>query len=82
MIYAIWQEFAQDGRKSVSVVQAAIKLRDLIRPKGTGEPVNIHVVQQVKVPQPDFDAMQRIIEQPIGPVSVPPPKTIHDDSSR
>ena len=26
-----------------------------------GEPVNIHVVPRVSEPQPDFDAMQRII---------------------
>lgn len=64
-----------------SVAQAATKLRDLIRPKGTGEPVNAHVIEQVKVPQPDFDAMQRIIEQPIAPVQTPR-KQDRDDNSR
>ena len=29
-----------------------------------GEPVNIHVVPRVSEPQPDFDAMQRIIVDP------------------
>ncbi len=63
-----------------SVAQAANKLRDLIRPKSAGEPVNTHIIEQVKVPQPDFDAMQRIIEQPIAPVS--PPKTEGGDDPR
>ena len=30
-----------------------------------GEPVNIHVVPRVSEPQPDFDAMQRIIEHKV-----------------
>jgi hypothetical protein len=51
--------------------QAANRLGDLIRPKSAGEPVNAHVVEQVKVPQPDFDAMQRIIEQSAAPTSQP-----------
>ena len=29
------------------------------------EPVNIHVVPRVSEPQPDFDAMQRIIEHKV-----------------
>jgi hypothetical protein len=64
----------------LNIAQAASKLGDLIRPKSTGEPINAHVVEQVKVPQPDFDAMQRIIEQPIAPVS--PPKRDDSDGSR
>jgi hypothetical protein len=65
-----------------NIAQTADKLRDLIRPKGTGEPVNAHVVQQVKVPQPDFDAMRRIIEEPIGPVPAPPKADRDDNTSR
>lgn len=46
-----------------SIAQAANQLRDLLRPRGAGQPVNEHVVEHVRVPQPDFDAMQRLISQ-------------------
>ncbi len=38
------------------------KLADLLNVKSVGEPVNVHVVESVEEPQPDFDAMQRMIE--------------------
>ena len=38
-----------------------MRISDLTRPQVSGEPVNIHVVPRVSEPQPDFDAMQRII---------------------
>ena len=41
---------------------AATKLSDVLRPKSSGEPVNVHVVQSVHEPQPDFAAMKRLIE--------------------
>ncbi len=41
---------------------AATKLADLLQPKSTGEPVNVHVVESVSEPKPDFDAMKRLIE--------------------
>jgi hypothetical protein len=37
-------------------------LEQLFRPKPVGEPVNTHVVERVKEPAPDFDAMRRIVE--------------------
>ena len=41
---------------------ASTKLADVLKPKSAGEPVNVHVVQSVREPQPDFAAMQRLIE--------------------
>jgi hypothetical protein len=41
---------------------ASTKLADLLKPKSPGEQVNVHVVQSVREPQPDFAAMQRLIE--------------------
>ena len=41
---------------------AATKLGEALQPKSVGQPVNIHVVPARKEPQPDFDAMQRLIE--------------------
>jgi hypothetical protein len=41
---------------------AATKLSDVLRPKSHGEPVNVHVVQPLVEPQPDFGAMQRVIQ--------------------
>jgi hypothetical protein len=50
---------------------AATKLSDLLQPKTKGEPVNVHVVDSVSEPKPDFDAMKRLIEsneqRPVGP---------------
>jgi hypothetical protein len=39
-------------------------LRDVIDPKPVGEPVNPHVKEAVAEPQPNFDEMQRFIEDP------------------
>jgi hypothetical protein len=41
---------------------AATMLEDVLKPKAQGEPVNVHVVEFVAEPRPDFSAMQRIIE--------------------
>jgi hypothetical protein len=41
---------------------AATKLEDVLKPKAQGEPVNVHVVQFVAEPSPDFSAMQQTIE--------------------
>jgi len=42
---------------------ASMKLVDLLRPQSNGETVNVHVVDSVKEPKPDFDAMKRVIEE-------------------
>ena len=65
-----------------NVALAATKLRDILRPKAPGEPVNAHVVPQVPEPQPDFDAMQRVIQQTFPPVSEPSNPARDDDSAR
>ena len=41
---------------------AATKLSDLLKATSLGETVNVHVVQSVREPQPDFDEMKRVIE--------------------
>ena len=41
---------------------AATKLSELLTPKSRGEMVNVHVVESVSEPQPDFAAMKRLIE--------------------
>jgi hypothetical protein len=46
---------------------AATKLSDLVKPTAVGEPVNVHVVQPAHEPQPDFDAMKRLIESGLTP---------------
>jgi hypothetical protein len=43
-------------------IVAATKLSDALRPKTEGEPVNVHVVRAQKEPQPDFEAMRKLIE--------------------
>ncbi len=44
-----------------SLALASIRLSDVLSPKGEGEPVNVHVVEPVREPEPDFSAMQRLI---------------------
>jgi hypothetical protein len=41
---------------------ASTKLSEFLTPRREGEPVNVHVVPTVREPQPDFDAMQRVIK--------------------
>jgi hypothetical protein len=41
---------------------AATKLSELIREKSKGEPVNVHVVEAIREPKPDFEAMRKTIE--------------------
>jgi Bacterial regulatory protein, Fis family len=41
---------------------AAPTFSDLLTPKSRGETVNVHVVESVSEPQPDFAAMKRLIE--------------------
>ncbi len=43
-------------------IAATKQLEDLAKPKAHGEPVNVHVVEFVVQPGPDFAAMQRAIE--------------------
>ena len=40
---------------------AAIKPTDLLRPTKVGDPVNVHVVEPMKEPEPDFEALRRMI---------------------
>jgi hypothetical protein len=42
-------------------IAAATKILDALRPKSEGEPVNTHVVPQQTQPEPDFEAMRRLI---------------------
>jgi hypothetical protein len=46
---------------------AATKLSDLLKATSLGETVNVHVVQSVREPQPDFDAMKLVIESGFVP---------------
>jgi hypothetical protein len=46
-------------------------LEQLFRPKSVGEPVNTHVVERVKEPAPDFEAMRRVIETGVEREKVP-----------
>jgi hypothetical protein len=43
---------------------ASTKVSDFSSSKVAGEPVNVHVVKSVRSPQPDFDAMRKLIESP------------------
>lgn len=43
-------------------IVAAIKVSDVLSPKGCDEmPVNSHIVPARKEPEPDYDAMRRIV---------------------
>ena len=42
--------------------ESMTRFEDLVTPKPIGEPINAHVVENVKEPTPDFDKMQRIIQ--------------------
>jgi len=52
----------------------ATKLADLLQPKSAGEPVNVHVVDSVNEPKPDFEAMKRLIESNEQWPGAPAPK--------
>jgi hypothetical protein len=41
---------------------AATDLADILKPKTSGETINVHVVESAKEPQPDFESMRRTIE--------------------
>jgi hypothetical protein len=43
---------------------AAMTVRDVLKPKETGRQVVSHVLENVKEPQPDFEAMKRILSEP------------------
>jgi hypothetical protein len=49
---------------------ASIDLERLFRPIPVGEPVNMHVVESVKEPEPDFEAMRRLVEGDEEPETV------------
>jgi hypothetical protein len=55
---------------------AATRLADLLQPKSSGEPVNVHVIESVSEPEPDFDAMKQLIEsnEPAASAPIPEPK--------
>lgn len=57
------------GRKMMRSL-AAVDLVDLVRPKPQGERVNSHVIQVVREPVPDFEAMRRLVSMP-GSVAIP-----------
>jgi hypothetical protein len=56
----------------------SIDVEQLFRPKPVGEPVNMHVVDPVKQPEPDFEAMRRLIQGEGEPEPEPGP----DDPKR
>jgi hypothetical protein len=43
-------------------MDAATDLADILKPKTSGETINVHVVESAKEPQPDFESMRRTIE--------------------
>ena len=59
-----------------NIALATGSVRDLLRPRRSGEPVNVHVVESVREPAPDFDAMQRTIEQRVRYPSPNPTRTV------
>jgi hypothetical protein len=56
----------------------SIDVEELFRPKPVGEPVNMHVVEPVKEPEPDFEAMRRLIQGE----GAPRPENVRDDPKR
>lgn len=47
---------------NTKAIVAAIKVSDILSPKGCDEmPVNSHIVPARKEPEPDYDAMRRIV---------------------
>ncbi len=42
-------------------ILAAMQLSDSLRPKRAGEVINVHVVSYEKSPEPDFEAMRKIV---------------------
>ena len=49
-------------RRTMQLPLGSSDVEDIFRRKPVGEPVNVHVVERVKEPKPDFEAMKRIIE--------------------
>ena len=49
-------------------------LKDVLRPKESGEQVVLHVLPDAQEPKPDFDAMRRILTEssPLPPGKAPP----------
>jgi hypothetical protein len=41
---------------------SAVDVEQLFRPKPIEEPVNVHVVEQAREREPDFEAMRRLIQ--------------------
>ena len=46
---------------------ASTELADILKPTTAGQTVNVHVVERVEEPRPDFAAMQRTIQSGLTP---------------
>lgn len=47
--------------KSLHMNAVAMTLKDVLRPKEVGEQVVSHVLEDVREPMPDFEAMRRVL---------------------
>ena len=43
---------------------AAVRIREMTRVTAVGDKVNVHVIQAVSEPKPDFEAMRRLVAGP------------------
>jgi hypothetical protein len=43
----------------------AMTIQEVLRPKEVGEQVVSHVLENVRQPEPDFEAMKRILSAPL-----------------
>ena len=50
---------------------ASLKLIELLTPKPRGEYVNGHVIQSVREPAPDYEAMRRLVSAPVTGTETP-----------
>jgi hypothetical protein len=47
--------------KAVDTIALAVRLSEVMKPRYVGKQVNTHVVRAIPSPQPDYDAMQRLV---------------------
>jgi hypothetical protein len=53
--------FGNLGEVAATVALGNIDLSELLRRRPAGEPVNTHVVEATPEPQPDFEAMRKLV---------------------
>jgi hypothetical protein len=51
----------KQGNDMFTFAIASTSFMDFLQPRSTGEQINTHVVKPAKEPQPDFGAMQTVI---------------------